>query len=388
MSRRGENIRKRKDGRWEARVICDYDLTGKAKYLSLYGRTYQEVRKKRNKLIESNFNLPICADSSSQNKEKVTFEQIMNEWIVFKKDSIKESTFVCYTNLLEKHILPDLGEYYISALTTEIIDAFLKKLLHSGRMDGKGGLSTKTVTDIRSVILLGIEYARRHQYPCAVDTKVFYPRNRRPNIKVMSREEQIKLEEVLFAHPEPLELGILTALYGGLRIGEVCALQWGDFQFEKGIVQISKTMLRIQNKTSDCQKKTKILIDSPKTESSNRIIPMPTFIIVFLQEHCREQDTYILTGTKSYMEPRICLDKYKQVLEQAGLESFTFHALRHTFATRCVESGFDAKSLSEILGHANVNTTLQRYVHPSIELKKEQMERLEQISIWGQNQGQ
>ena len=107
-----------------------------------------------------------------------------------------------------------------------------------------------------------------------------------------------------------------------------------------------------------------------------------------LKEHQREQDSYLLTGAKTYLEPRICLDRYKRVLKRAELGDFTFHTLRHTFATRCVESGFDSKSLSEILGHANVNTTLQRYVHPSMELKKEQMERLEKISIRGQNHGQ
>lgn len=201
----------------------------------------------------------------------------------------------------------------------------------------------------------------------------------------MTRAEQATLEKFLFAHPEPLELGILIALYGGLRIGEICALQWKDFHFDSGTIHVTKTMLRIQNVTSNCQKKTKILISRPKTESSNRIVPLPSFLMSFLKRYRMEPDVYILTGTRSFLEPRMCLDKYKQILNQVHLKPFTFHALRHTFATRCVESEFDIKSLSEILGHANVNTTLQRYVHPSIDLKKEQMNRLEKISILGQN---
>lgn len=107
----------------------------------------------------------------------------------------------------------------------------------------------------------------------------------------------------------------------------------------------------------------------------------------FLEEYRQETDDFLITGTKYPMEPRVYLNKYKQILKKAGLDSFTFHSLRHTFATRCVEIGFDTKSLSEILGHANVSTTLQNYVHPSLELKKEQMNRLQTVSIWGQNKG-
>lgn len=157
---------------------------------------------------------------------------------------------------------------------------------------------------------------------------------------------------------------------------------------ESGTIRIHKTMLRIQDLTPDARRKTKVLIDCPKTESSNRVIPMPSFLMAFLKQHRMAKDVYLLTGKRAYMEPRICLEKYKRLLIRAGLDSFTFHTLRHTFATRCVENGFDAKSLSEILGHANVNTTLQRYVHPSITLKQEQMNRLENISILGQSCGQ
>ncbi len=253
---------------------------------------------------------------------------------------------------------------------------------------GKGGLSPKTVADIRSVLLQILLYAQRRQYPCAAQSHMFYPKNRQSATRIMTREEQAKLETVLFQCPDPLHLGILTALYAGLRIGEVCALQWGDISLESGTIRIHKTMLRIQDLTPDARRKTKVLIDCPKTESSNRVIPMPSFLMAFLKPHRMAKDVYLLTGKRAYMEPRICLEKYKRLLIRAGLDSFTFHTLRHTFATRCVENGFDAKSLSEILGHANVNTTLQRYVHPSITLKQEQMNCLENISILGQSCGQ
>ena len=224
---------------------------------------------------------------------------------------------------------------------------------------------------------------------CSLQLEVFHPPVDKPVIKVLTRKEQEQLESFLCQHLGSLEAGIIVALYGGLRIGEICALQWGDINFENETIQVSKTMIRIQNvNKASGEKKTKILISSPKTQSSNRLIPMPSFVMKVLSQIKQEADIFLITGTTSYMEPRTYLEKYKQILKKAGLKPFPFHSLRHTFATRCVESGFDTKSLSEILGHANVNTTLQRYVHPSIDVKKEQMNRLQKISIWGQNDGQ
>lgn len=390
MGKHGENIRKRKDGRWEARIIATYDLLGKAKYRSFYGKTYLEAKEKRNNYIRDGFRNQYNKDYVPLNNKKITVRQVMYEWMAFRKDSVKESTFAHYTNLLERHILPTLGNIYMSVLTAEMINTFLKEQLNSGRADGKGGLSPKTVSDIRSVLLLGLEYARQHQYPCLVKSKIFLPKSCKSSKTILTRNEQSKLENFLYQHPEPVALGILTTLYSGLRIGELCALQWSDIHHADGIVQISKTIIRIQNveQNDENEKKTRLLISHPKTESSNRFVPLPSFIVDFLEKHRRGEEMFLITGTKYPMEPRVYLNKYKQILKKAGLGSFTFHSLRHTFATRCVESGFDTKSLSEILGHANVSTTLQNYVHPSFELKKEQMERLKTVSIWGQNTGQ
>lgn len=381
MGRRGENIRKRKDGRWEARFICRYDMDGRAVYHSVYGKTYLEVKEKRNVLLAKETVIPASGTSPYRELKKITVSQLLEEWLNWKKDMIKESTFVRYHSLINKHILPELGGYYLSSLSAEMVNTFLRSELRGGKQDGNKGLSAKTVLDIRSILILSFEYARQQKYPCMINGKLFSPRNQQPAIQVLTREEQGRLEKILFDDPHPVELGILIALYGGLRVGELCALQWGDIQLENGIVRVSKTMMRIPDLDSDGARKTKILIDCPKTESSNRIIPLPAFLITFLSEYRKEGDAYILTGTSSWMEPRLCQRRYKKVLERAKLPCFTFHTLRHTFATRCVEMGFDTKSLSEILGHANVSTTLQRYVHPSLDVKKEQMERLEKISV-------
>lgn len=388
MCKHGENIRKRKDGRWEARLISEYDGTGKAKYRSFYGKTYLEAKEKRISYLRNGAEAQHQQKINITDKSKILVSYIMIKWLDSRKDSVKESTYAHYKNLAETHILPGLGRIPLVALTLENINQFLKELLSSGRVDGKGGLSPKTVADIRSVLLLALEYARSKQYPCPDLDKIFSPHVSRPEMKVLTLEQQEKLENYLFQHPGPMELGILITLYGGLRIGELCALQWRDIHFESGTLQVSKTILRIQKEDRDKEKKTQVLISRPKTDSSNRLIPLPGFLLEFLRNFRQESESYLLTGTKFYLEPRMCLEKYKKILEKAGLESHTFHTLRHTFATRCVEKGFDPKSLSEILGHANINTTLQNYVHPSIDLKKEQMNRLEQVSVWGQSKGQ
>lgn len=387
MPRRGENIRKRKDGRWEGRIIIGYDLSGKARYRSVYGHSYQEVKEKKNLLAISGRNEGYSSSGQGKGYLRLTFAQVMEEWLDSRKDSIKTSTYTQYSFMLNKYILPELGAQPLSSLSSDMLNEFLKNKLYSGRADGKGGLSPKTVADIRSILLQGISYAGERKYPCAVDTKIFYPKTRKPNIDVLTKAEQNKLEQTLFQSSDPIRLGIMIALYGGLRIGEVCALQWGDFNYTPGTVQVSKTLIRIKDLTRDSLKKTKVIIDKPKTEHSNRIIPLPSFLMEFMRQEAKGENCYVLTGTAEYVEPRLCLKQYKQVLEQAGLPSFTFHALRHTFATRCVENGFEIKALSEILGHSNVSTTLQRYVHPSIECKREQMERLEKLSVWGQDHG-
>lgn len=383
MGRHGENIHKRKDGRWEARVIVSDSCSGKSHYRYLYGKSYQEAKRKKKFFLENELTAVNSADDSDGH-DTITFAELMKEWLRSRRGAIKESSYIHYENLLEQHIFPALGNYDVSELTTSVLDSFLKELLTSGRSDKTGGLSAKTVADIRSLLLMGMEYARRQEYACNVTDKLFYPRIVNPDIRILTRAEQNRLEQILFCSQECIAIGILLALYGGLRIGEICALQWQDINPEDATVRIPKTILRIRDLTPDAPTKTKVIIDRPKTACSLRLVPIPSFILHHISQFTDYGEHYILTGSDTFIEPRICLARYKSILKQAGIDSLTFHTLRHTFATRCVESGFDIKSLSEILGHANVNTTLQRYVHPSMELKRSQMEKLELFSIHSQ----
>lgn len=316
---------------------------------------------------------------------KILLNQVFQEWQDSRKGLVKESTYANYRNLIDTHLAPDIGSADLSSISIEMLDNYLKGKLCSGRLDGKGGLSPKTVYELRSILILTLEYAKRRGYSCsAADNRLFCPKGRKPQIKVFTMVEQRRLEEYLFKEASPFSMSILITLYSGLRIGELCALKWGDIHLNNGIISISRIIIRIRDLSPDAPSKTKVIIDMPKTECSNRIIPLPDFIVEYLNRFRQGEDIYLLTGTEKFMEPRACLNRYKQVLAKAGLEDFTFHTLRHTFATRCVENGFDVKSLSEILGHANVNTTMQRYVHPSMELKRKEMNRLEKVCIYSQ----
>lgn len=383
MARHGENIHKRVDGRWEARIIIARDRGGKARYKYLYGKTYKEVKEKRNALLAENKlheKTVICA--------RTTFSQLLNDWLFFIQPDVKESTYAKYVFGVRKHIEPELGGCYIQDLNSDVIARFTRQKLTNGQLSGKGGLAPKTVSDLLSVIKLALDFGQERNYGCPDHIVIHNPRQNISGIQVLKQAEQERLERYIVEAVNPVCTGILLSLYTGLRIGEICALRWGDIHFEDKILCVQRTITRIQNVVSDPEEKTKIIIGPPKTGCSNRQIPIPEFICSFLQNQRKVSSVYVLTGTTCYMEPRTYYTKYKKIMSQCGLSQYNYHALRHTFATRCVEKGFDIKSLSEILGHADVSTTLRRYIHPSMDMKRQQMERLQTLTICGQNYGQ
>lgn len=392
MGRHGENIHKRKDGRWEARYITGYDLNGKARYKYLYGKTYYEARELKNQLESqqsihnsSAINHPKNNTAKDTGKDiRMTFGELLNDWLISIKPDVKESTYAKYVFLAEKHILPELGNIPLTHLNTETIETFTSMKLANGRLKGHGGLSPKTVSSLLSIIKLALRFGSERKYFCSNNVIVKNPKQNKPDIMILSLKEQQKLEEYLFQNPNKIHTGIILSLYAGLRIGEVCALQWGDFNFDNNTVTVQRTITRIQDVSPEAEKKTKVVIDRPKTECSYRTIPLPSFLIRYIKNESRIKSFYILTGSETYMEPRYYYLKYKKIMEACDLAPFTYHALRHTFATRCIENNFDLKSLSEILGHANVTTTMQRYVHPSMSLKRQHMDRLENIASHSQ----
>lgn len=374
MSRKGENIYKRKDGRWEGRYIKSRTCTGKIVYGYVYAKTYRETKAKLREQNQFYNPQPVVSVATFPN----LFSTIASEWFESVKSQTKESTQNKYHNLLISYILPAYGEHTLDNITYDFIESHCNLLLISGGKKGTG-LSTKTVTDVLSVIRNVLKFAcRKGMYvPCdgsAVQVKrTAYP------MRVFSKNEQEQLCKYILAEPEPCNIGILVCLFTGLRIGEICALRWEDISFSDQTIYVHHTLQRVQNRSGNGPK-TKIVITTPKSSCSIRTIPIPDELSKLLVTYRGSSVGYLLTNDKyKFVEPRTMQNKFKQALKLSGVESANFHTTRHTFATRCIELGFDVKSLSEILGHATVNITMNRYVHPTFELKKENMQKLSSL---------
>lgn len=378
MPRRGENIYKRKDGRWEGRYIKSHDISGRAKYGYVYGKSYREAKLKRhNALMELNNSFDTGRNQVVSYKNDI--KTLSDCWLTSIEPQIKQSTFNKYNNLLVSYILPYLGESEINNLSVDKLYEWCNYLLQKGGKRGTG-ISAKTVSDALSLIRRIICYAtsRGHKTLCTgKELSVNQPSKR---INVLTRSEQDILCRYLYTHPCERNAGILLSLFSGLRIGELCALKWSDISFESETIFIHQNIQRIQIKENS-DKKTEIVITTPKSQCSIRTIPIPEFIISFLKNADIKRQGYLLTGGNKYLEPRTMENYFHKILDEISIRQVNFHTLRHTFATRCIEVGFDIKSLSEILGHANVNITLNRYVHPPLQLKKKNMELLSVFAV-------
>lgn len=372
MARRGENIYKRKDGRWEGRYIKGKNINGRNKYGYLYAKSYTEVKDKLN-TIKSQPNMLYQTQTATK-----TLAQMCALWLDESKTQTKHSTYVKYYNIIYNHIIPSIGKHKINFLDTALIRRFADEKLTAGKLNGCGGLSPKTVKDILSVLKLVIAYSNNMGVVCNCRLESINIKSENKNIDVLSKSQQKKLTSYLINNFNNTSLGILICLYTGIRIGEICALKFDDISMADKTVHIRKTMQRVQNFAPLKETKTDVIISTPKSKSSVRDIPMPEFLITAItKNNMYVPKAYLLTGElHSYVEPRTLENRFKRCICSCGIANVSFHTLRHTFATRCVELGFETKSLSEILGHSSVNITLNRYVHSSMELKRMNMEKL------------
>jgi integrase len=266
----------------------------------------------------------------------------------------------------------------VRSISRNDVMLFSRELLVSGGIQGKG-LAPKTVNSTLSVMKNVFDYIRKEkglQVPEISDICVKQPQK---PMRILSRQEQQRLSRFLCDEPTPCHLGILLCLYTGLRIGEICALTWGDICIAEKYLYVHQTMQRIQI-PGMTERKTKVVIQPPKSDCSIRKIPIPCEMMQILLPEQKGSNAFLLTGLERiFVEPRSMENQFKAAAKSCEITDVNFHALRHTFATRCVELGFDIKSLSEILGHASVNITLNRYVHPSMELKQKNMDMLSNL---------
>lgn len=362
MPRRGDNIYKRKDNRWEGRYPVGYNADGKTKYRSVYGKTYTEVKEKLMQIQKK------CTTEIKHTN--LTVKVLFDEWILKISSHTKESTLANYRMKINKHLLPYFGGMRYDLLTASLVYDFIQKKL-------KAGLSPKYVADILIVFKSMTRYvSREHGYHNPLVNVALPKGGEKSAVKILESDEQHRLTTYLTRNMDKTSLGIFISLYTGLRIGELCGLKWGDIDLKKRILIVRRTVQRIGN--SD-ENGTKLVITAPKSATSARSIPIPNCLINMLEKYQSGKDSFVLSGTSKPVEPRTMQYRFASILKKVNLPSVHFHSLRHLFATNCIKIGFDVKSLSEILGHSSVEITLNRYVHSSFEQKRICMEKLSMV---------
>lgn len=289
------------------------------------------------------------------------FENIVEKWKENKQKYVKISSFCTYSLLIEKHILPYFKNK--NKITEQDVERFIFQKISLG-------LSEKTVKDIFLVLKMILNFAFKNKLLHRVFLDVKFPQcKQEKKLKVFSKQEHKRLLRFVKANFSFKNLGIYICLSTGLRIGEICGLKWGDIDIQEGVLKVSRTIQRVYiEKTS----KTQIIFTSPKTKSSQREVPLNRSLIQILRlmRKISNPDYFVLTNSEKPLEPRNFRKYYNKLLEKLGLPKIPFHGLRHSFATRCIESRCDYKTVSVILGHSNITTTLNLYVHPNLEQKK------------------
>jgi len=298
------------------------------------------------------------------------FSKIVALWKEDKKQYVKRSTFAAYTLLIENHILPSFGE--MALVEEQDVQTFVFRKLNEG-------LSHKTIKDILIVLKMILRFGVKNQMTEYRQIDIKFPTERdKHSIDILSRSHQKQIMEYIRLHFTFKNLGIYICLSAGMRIGEICALTWDDLDVENGIIHVRKTIQRIYV-IEEHRKYTEVILDTPKTKNSIREIPMTKNLLKMIRpiKKIVNGNFYVLTNEPKPTEPRTYRNYYKQFMQSLSLPLMKFHGLRHSFATRCIESKCDYKTVSVLLGHSNISTTLNLYVHPNLEQKKRCIERMQ-----------
>ncbi|WP_291530451.1 tyrosine-type recombinase/integrase [Bacteroides sp. UBA939] len=301
--------------------------------------------------------------------EKTKIKKVIELWKEDKKQYVKKSSISAYTLLIENHLLPVFGEQ-VSVEESDVQEFVFKKLAE--------GLSQKTIKDILIVLKMVLKFGVKSKLLEYQQFNVQFPTEREnTKIEVLSRVNQRKIMKYIQEHFTFKNLGIYICLSAGIRIGEICALTWDDINTETGIISIRKTIQRVYI-VEGSNKHTELILDTPKTKNSIREIPMSRDLLRILKpiKKVVNESFYVLTNETKPTEPRTYRNYYKKLMKELEIPELKFHGLRHSFATRCIESNCDYKTVSVILGHSNISTTLNLYVHPNMEQKKKCIDQM------------
>lgn len=297
------------------------------------------------------------------------FKSVVELWQADKQQFVKKSTFAAYSLLIANHLLPAFSES--TDIQEEDVQQFVFKKL-------KEGLSQKSVKDILIVLKMILRYGAKHNLMEHRQIDIRFPTEReKQEVEVLSKANQRKIMEFVKSNFTFQNLGIYICLSAGLRIGEVCALTWDDIDAEQGVIYVTKTIQRIYL-VGKIEKRTEVIIDTPKSKNSIREIPMTRDLLRIVKplKKVVNGSFYVLTNSSAPTEPRTYRNYYKRLMKQLDIPALKFHGLRHSFATRCIESNCDYKTVSVLLGHSNISTTLNLYVHPNMEQKKRCVEQM------------
>ena len=364
MARKGENIRKRKDGRWEARYWKGRKPDGRIQYGYVYAPKYSEVKEKRDEAVKklaNDYNIKATASP-------VVFQNLFDEWEAIVRYTVKESSYCLYKTILGTHLSPYFGTLPVAGLEQKHIQTFIYEKMEA----------QLSVSYIHTMLLIfkSILKLAKHQKYLTDDLSVYHLPPIHKNQEIFSDKEWLTLQTYLRNQTDDFSFGLLICLHTGIRIGELSGLKWEDFDLVNNQITIARTVYRIKNLSYSAATdapKTKLCIKPTKTKASQREIPLPDFLIKAVSDHRKSGENFVLTGNTHCMEPRNIQRRYKKILELCKLRYLNFHSLRHSFATIALQKGFDYKTLSEILGHASTSTTLNIYTHSNMEQKRRNM---------------
>lgn len=385
MGRHGENIRKRRDGRWEGRYKVFDEIKGMHYYRSVYGHAYDEVKEKLSKarlgitehdIKNSQIQKSIENEKNASASQELLFSQTAEEWLREIREKRKLSTYVKYNTVYMTHLAEIIGSCQFSPsmsieLQEKIFDYISQK-----------ELSESLEKSICCIVNQILDFANRKYFVYISSLERQSAKKKKKMLQTLLQEEQARLLEYIYNRPDKYKAAILLCLYTGLRLGEVCALKWTDLDFRGMTLTVNRTVQRVAEQGT--RAKTILIETDPKSESSKRIIPLTDKIMGLLSK--LEKSQMYVFGREKPLDPRTMQYQFKKMLKLAGINERNFHILRHTFATNCVENGMDVKALSEILGHSDVKITLNRYVHPTMDSKRKQIGMLQ--TFYGQICGQ
>lgn len=366
MPRKGENIYKRKDGRWEGRYKKGRKENGQLKYGYIYGKTYGDVKHRL-----YTYKVKYQTLIQLKGETAIAYEDWAFSWMNQNQQKLKSSTYYTYLYKLTHYIFPQIGHIPLN----ELDDATIQQMIDAWQ---RQGLKATTIHVLYQILKKSLNeaYSQRKilHVPCQ---RIQLPKKKRNKGKALSKHHQSHLEKEAKSLPLFQGLAVLLALHAGLRIGEIAALHWEDIDLEQRTIHVHRTYQRIP--LIQMVGRTQLILDQAKTEGPNRTIPMTHTLYRYLKKWKRKASSpFVCSNKEKPAEPRVLTYYFHKLRKKCELFWVNFHQLRHTFATRCIEAKGDVASVSKLLGHTSTQTTLDIYTDSFLESRQLVIQQMEQ----------